>query len=174
MEIKFKNIETERLLLRKFTEEDLDDFIEFQSDPSMYNFQPSAAKESREKYLEDLKRFISFYSAEPLKALPFAVVNKENQKVIGKITVSLVDNQHCRMSWAIHKDYRGSGRAFEACKAIINYLKELNLNKIDINIWSGNEASINLAVKLGFKLTNVEKNARQKDGKIFDNLDFSL
>lgn len=174
MKIKFKNIETERLLLRQFSEADLDDFIEFQSDPSMYNFQPSAIKESREKYLEDLKRFISFYDAEPLKALPFAVVNKANNKVIGKITVSLVDNQNCRMSWAIHKDYRKSGFAFEACSAIINYLKELNLDKININIWSGNEASINLASKLGFKLVNVEKNARQKDGKTFDNLDFTL
>ena len=78
------------------------------------------------------------------------------------------------MSWAIHKDYRGRGLAFEACQAIINYLKEFNLDKININIWSGNEASINLAVKLGFKLINVEKNARQKDGKTFDNLNFSL
>lgn len=174
MKIKFKNIETERLLLRKFTVKDLDDFIEFQSDPSMYNFQPSAAKESREKYLEDLNRFISFYSAEPLKAWPFAVVNKENHKVIGKITVSLVDDEHCRMSCAIHKDYRQNGLAFEACKAIIDFLKENNMDKININIWSGNKASINLATKLGFKLTSVEKDARQKDGKIFDNLNFSL
>ncbi len=172
--MKFKNIETERLLLRKFTEKDLDDFIEFQSDSSMYNFQPSAVRESRERYEEDLKRFISFYSAEPIKAMPFAVENKENHKVIGKITVSLVDNQHCRMSWAIHKDYRRSGFAFEACKAIIDYLKELNLGKIDINIWSGNEASINLATKLGFKLVDIEKNARKKDDEIFDNLNFSL
>ena len=77
MEINFKNIETKRLLLRKFEEKDLDDFIEFQSDPSMYKFQPSATRESREKYLEDLRRYISFYSTQPLKALPLAVVNKK-------------------------------------------------------------------------------------------------
>lgn len=174
MKIKFKNIETERLLLRKFAETDLDDFIEMQSDPTMYNFQPSAVKESREKYLEALHRFISFYSAQPLKAWPFAVENKENHKLIGKITVSIVDDEHCRMSCAIHKDYRNSGVGFEACQAIIDYLKELNLNNININIWSGNEASIKLATKLGFKLISVEKDARQKDGKTFDSLNFSM
>lgn len=174
MKIKFKDIETDRLLLRKFTEQDLDDFIEFQSDPSMYNFQPSAIRESREKYLEDLKRFISFYSATPLKAMPFAVMCKENQKVIGKITVSLLDDKHCRMSWAIHKNYRQRGLAFEACQAIIKYLKNNGYENIDINIWSGNNASINLATKLGFKLLTVERNARQKGNVTFDNLNFSL
>lgn len=174
MEMKFKNIETDRLNLRKFTLADLDDFIEFQSDPTMYNFQPSAIKNSRAEYLDALNWFVSLYSTQPLKAMPFAVEYKENHKVIGKITVSIADEKHCRMSWAIHKDYRGKGLAFEACQAVVNYLKNCGVEKIDINIWGGNNASINLATKLGFKLMSVEKGARQKDGVVFDNLNFSL
>ena len=174
MKMTFENIETDRLFLRKFALEDLEDFIEFQSDPTMYKFQPSGIKKSKEEYLEALNRFISLSSAEPLKAMPFAVEFKENHKVIGKITVSIVDEKSCRLSWAIHKDYRGKGLAFEACQAVVDYLKSCGVEKFNINIWRGNDASINLASKLGFKLVSVDKDARQKDGVVFDNLNFSL
>ena len=44
----------------------------------------------------------------------------------------------------------------------------LQMNRIDANIWDGNDASKKLAQKLGFVQEGIQRKARIKNGKLID------
>ena len=117
-------LETKRLTLREWTYDDLDDFYEYARVDGVGEMAGWPHHKDKEESLGILKRFVE-------RKNTFAIVYKENNKVIGSINLkeySLEDKltefdgyKGREIGYALSKDYWGKGLMPEAVKAVIDY-----------------------------------------------------
>ena len=117
-------IETSRLILRPFREEDAADLYEYLKEPMVHCFASMKVNslEEAQQAVQERARDKEYY---------FAIVLKENCKVIGEIDAMpetpAPDEKNAELDtfspcWMLHPDYHGKGYAFEAAKAFFDYL----------------------------------------------------
>lgn len=125
-------IETERIILRAFKEEDLNDFYEYASVEGVGEM----AGWLHHKSISESKKILEMFITNDKT---FAIVYKENNKVIGSIGIeeyemedklSEFNNYRGReIGFVLSKDYWGRGLMPETVKAVIDYL----FNKLDLD-----------------------------------------
>ena len=71
-------------------------------------------------------------------------------------------------------DYRNHGCGTEAFQLYIDYLKEHGYRRFYTQTWSGNQAMIKVAGKLGFIETARIRDCREVNGKKYDAITFRL
>ena len=118
-------IATERLLLRAFRDSDLEDFYEYASVDGVGEMAGWKHHESKQETQKILQSFIQ-------KDKTFAIVWKENGKVIGSVGVEKYDMEHAltefiayrgrKIGFVLSKAYWGKGIMTEAVQAVIAYL----------------------------------------------------
>jgi ribosomal-protein-alanine N-acetyltransferase len=148
-------IETERLILRPFEQSDLDDFYEYARVDGVGEMAGWKHHENKEKSQSILDLFIT-------EDKTFAIVLKENNKVIGSLGVEeygmeqalseFFDYQGREIGYVLSKDYWGKGLMPEAVKAVIDYL--FNVQKLDFltcGYYEFNNQSKKVQEKCGFK-----------------------
>lgn len=149
-------IETERLILRPFSENDATDVLEYLKEPEVNCF-VCMKLNSIEEAISEMKKRKSeteYY---------FAIVLKDSGKVIGEIDAypehaephdqdgdSPLDTfSPC---WMLNKDYQGKGYAYEAAYAFFNYLfHEKGARRIYAYTEDYNLSSQHLCEKLGMR-----------------------
>lgn len=150
-----KVLETQRLILREFKENDLTDFYEYASVDGVGEMAGWSHHENIETTKEILNSFIKDNKV-------FAIVYKENNKVIGSLGVEKYGmedkldefkNLYGReIGYVLSKDYWGKGLMPEAVKCVINYLfDECNLDFIICGYYLFNNQSKKVQEKCGFK-----------------------
>ena len=159
MNAKFKinglTLETNRLILRPFKESDLYDFNEYASVEGVGEMAGWKHHETIEKTQEILDLFMK-------QDKTFAVVWKENNKVIGSLGVEeygmeeiLSEFFHYRgreIGYVLSKDYWGKGIMPEAVGAVIEYLfNVLELDFLTCGYYDFNSQSKRVQQKCGFK-----------------------
>ena len=159
MNAKFKinglTLETNRLILRSFKESDLYDFNEYASVEGVGEMAGWKHHETIEKTQEILDLFMK-------QDKTFAVVWKENNKVIGSLGVEeygmeeiLSEFFHYRgreIGYVLSKDYWGKGIMPEAVGAVIEYLfNVLELDFLTCGYYDFNSQSKRVQQKCGFK-----------------------
>lgn len=148
-------IETERLILRAFKQSDLDDFYEYAKVEGVGERAGWKHHESKDESQQILNSFISHDKT-------FAIVLKENSKVIGSLGVEeygmeealteFFEYQGREIGYVLSKDYWGKGIMPEAVRAVINYLfNELNLDFLTCGYYDFNNQSKRVQEKCGFK-----------------------
>lgn len=148
-------IETERLILRAFEQSDLDDFFEYASVEGVGERAGWKHHESKEESQQILSSFINQDNT-------FAIVLKENRKVIGSLGVKeygleetlteFFEYKGREIGYVLSKKYWGKGMMTEAVKATINYLfNELNLDFLICMYYDFNNQSKRVQEKCGFK-----------------------
>ena len=148
-------IETERLILRPFKQLDLEDFYEYARVDGVGEMAGWKHHENKEKSQSILDLFIT-------EDKTFAIVLKENNKVIGSLGVEeygmeqalseFFDYQGREIGYVLSKDYWGKGLMPEAVKAAIDYL--FNVQKLDFltcGYYEFNNQSKKVQEKCGFK-----------------------
>ncbi len=163
-----EELKTERLELKKITHSDLDDYAEWKGQEDYHAFLPSKAK-SKEDYKNSIANIVKGYENKEKPTLLWGIFL--NNKLIGSVSIENWDivNKWCEIGWGINPKFQKQGLAYEAVKCLIDYIfTNIKMNKITATIWDGNEASKNLAIKLGFVQEGIEKKARIKDDKIID------
>lgn len=177
MRIEVVNLETKRLLLRKYVMEDLDAYVDYRSNPKYHEFLPGGPKKDKEEYRKSLEKFIKGYDKKKDPEMTWAVVLKSENKVVGSVSVESLNEPHklCEIGWGVNVNYHRQGIAFEATSALINHLfTNYDLHRIQAFIWQDNKASEALAHKLGFTHEGTDRQARLKNGKFLDILNFGL
>ncbi|MEW6508309.1 MAG: GNAT family protein [Bacteroidota bacterium] len=145
-------IETERLLLRGFSENDINDIFEYASVNIVSEFLPWKAHRS----LDDTRAFLKM-SAEMFEKqsnIDFAIVLKEENKVIGGISIrKWNDSNRCAdLGYVLSSKYWGRGIMTEAIKRIIKFgFEELNANRIEAHCDENNHGSYRAMEKAGMK-----------------------
>ena len=154
------SIETERLLLRPFRENDAADVLEYLSSPLPHCFAGLHLDTLEEARAEVLKR------SEDTEYC-FAIVLKETGKVIGEIEaepsdykppklrsreMSLPSSDTFTPSLILNATYHGSGYAYEATHALFDYLfTRKGVRRIYSYVDDYNACSQHLCEKLGMR-----------------------
>ena len=155
-EINISNVilETDRLILRAWEITDLDDFFEYASVEGVGEKAGWEHHKSKDKSLEILKMFIE-------EKKVFAIVLKENQKVIGSIGIEELgeeldkdlDNLPGReLGYVLNKDYWNKGIMTEAVSKVVDYcFNTLKLNFLMASYFNYNITSKRVLENLNFK-----------------------
>ena len=92
-----------------------------------------------------------------------------NNKLIGRVGLTLDGDNYYDLGYWIGKDYWGKGYATESSKKLLEYvLDKLDLPKIKSGYFVGNFVSGNVLKKLGFKEVGVEKRYSDSNKKEMD------
>ncbi len=157
-------IETERLILRRYEEKDLDAFYEIIHDDRLQNYIkfPDLTVEEELGYIKECVK-----NVETDKLERWAIVLKENNETIGNISVNTVVKKHnyCDVGYVIRYDYWGHGYAAEALEAISNYLLDSGYYLVECTCNERNIQSSKVMEKAGFNRDGLIPNRRMnKDG----------
>ena len=162
-------IVTERLVLRRYTHDDIPDVLGFASQPSVAKVTSErigATKEGVREYI-DLQN--SYRHFEKDKVFELAVERKEDGKVIGLLGMICQDHRQGEMGWGLGVEYRGQGYATEAARALMGYgFNALGLHRIYADTSSDNVASWRIMERLGMRREAVLRDAVYKEGQWLD------
>lgn len=147
-------LETDRLILREWSLDDVDDLFEYASVPDVGEHAGWPPHKNKEESLYRVKHFIE-------EKHTFAIVYKENNKVIGSIGVEFYGSEDKltefnnykgrEIGYVLSKDYWGRGLMPEAVKAVINYLfSELDYDFLLCGYYDFNSQSKRVQEKCGF------------------------
>lgn len=147
-------LETPRLILRPWQQEDLADFYEYASVDGVGQMAGWPPHESIKTSQEVLNRFIE-------QKKTFAIVLKSNEKVIGSLGVEFYGAedkltefaayQGRELGFVLSKDYWGKGIMPEAVNAVIRYcFDQLNFDFLLCGHFCDNGRSMRVQQKAGF------------------------
>ena len=142
-------IETERLLIRDFTQSDAADLHEILGDDeTMEHCEPSYD-------FEKTKEFLTSFCIGRKAAV--AAVHKETGKMVGYILFNEFDEGVYEMGWIYNRSFWQQGYAYESCKAVIDYaFGELKAHKIFAEAIDAVK-SVGLMKKLGMQLEGIQR-----------------
>ena len=134
--------ETERLILRRYKEEDLSDLLEYLSDAEVVAFEPYKAMTLAEAE-ENLKWRIS---TEEMIALEL----KCNHKMIGNVYLGKREFNSLELGYVLNRTYWKQGYAVESCEKLIALAFQNGVHRIYAECDPKNLGSWKLLEKLGF------------------------
>lgn len=145
-------IQTDRLILRKLTQQDQNNIFEYASVPEVSKFLPWEAH----KTIDDTAAFLKLVEEEfeKFKYIVFGIELKAEKKIIGTIVLRNWNqtNRCIDIGYAISNKYWNKGLTTEAVKAVIKFgFEELNANRIEAHCDKDNIASYRVMEKAGMK-----------------------
>ena len=157
-------LETERLILRRYKESDIDSIYEIITDErlSKYIKFPSLTKEEE---LQCIKTWIE--EADESKYEKWVIEIKDTGEIVGNIDVNTVVKKHnyCNVGYAIRFNYWGNGYAAEALKVVSDYLLDSGYYLVECSCNELNKQSSRVMEKAGFKKDGYIANRRlNRDG----------
>ena len=135
-------IETDRLVLRRFRKEDLQDLYECLSDEAVVRFEPYRPMDMNE-VKKELDRRIS--SDEMI-----AVELTSNHRLIGNVYIGKRDGNALELGYVFNRQFWGQGYAEESCTALIRKAFSEGFHRIYAECDPCNAASWKLLERLGF------------------------
>lgn len=147
-------LETERLVLRPFLENDAQDVFEYLHEPAVHCFQCMKLNSA-----EEARALMKTRAGE--EEYSFAIVLKESGKVIGEIEaypepsdpqdpVAVKDTYS--PCWMLNREYWGKGFAYEAAHAFLDYLfREKGARRVYAYTEDDNLSCQRLCEKLGMR-----------------------
>lgn len=153
-------LETERLIIRAFTENDVDDLFEYASDEDVAAFLVWDPHKSKADTFEFLRMSKEVFQNSDI--IDWGIELKENGKLIGGISIrKWNDANRCGdIGYVLSKKYWGKGITTEALKAVIQFgFEVLNANRLEAHCDEVNSASYRVMEKAGMKY---EGTLRQK------------
>ncbi|MBR5227153.1 MAG: GNAT family N-acetyltransferase [Clostridia bacterium] len=159
------SLNTERLILRRYRESDIDVIYEIITDERLTQYIkfPSLTKGEE---LECIRKWIN--EADISKYERWVIERKEDGVIVGTISVNIVVKKHnyCNVGYTIRFDYWGNGYATEALREVSDYLLEnRGYYLIECSCNELNIQSSKVLLKAGFLKDGYIANRRlNKDG----------
>lgn len=136
-------VETERLILRKYRQGDLQDLIEYFLDLEVQKYEPCLPVD-----LAGSKANLEWrISADGI----IAVEQKGSRKVIGNVYLGKDEVGTVELGFAFRQDFCGHGYARESCFALINLAFLKGIHRIAAYCDTENQKSQRLLESLGFE-----------------------
>lgn len=171
-----QTIETERLILRRFSYSDAFDMLKYWiNDPLVQFMYSEPIYVNNQEVSELLNQYISSY--EKIDYYRWAIILKETNECLGQIAFFLVDNKNhfSEIEYCISRTFQKKGLATEATKAVMKFgFENVNFHKIQICHKENNIASQKVIEKCGFKYEGTLRDFFYHDGKYLDRLYYSL
>lgn len=135
--------ETGRLILRRYTKEDLHDLHEYLSDEEVVRFEPY-----KPQTIDEVKENLEWRIGSDEMV---AVELKDSHKMIGNVYLGKRDFETLEIGYVFNRNYWGHGYAAESCKALINQAFTSGVHRICAECDPRNENSWRLLESLGFR-----------------------
>ena len=147
-------IQTPRLLVRPFSERDLDDVHALQSDAEVVRYLPWPLRTREESQQWLAGRIAAATLQADDDAVAYAVERREDGRVIGSITLFLrsVEHQQGEIGFVLERSAQGQGYAAEATSAVLDLaFPALGLHRVVGKADARNAASATLMSRLGMR-----------------------
>ena len=160
-------LKTERLLLRPFRLEDVDDSFAVASDREWAKYLPAAPQPYKRRDAEEFvaRQLLRSWDTNP----GWALVTES--RVVGSIALTVnVQNESGELAYAIQRDQWGNGLMAEAARAVVEWgFKERGLAKIFAKADLRNRQSWRVMEKLGMTREAVLRSeVKARDGRADD------
>lgn len=169
-------LETERLELRLFNDNDAEDLYEVCSDDLVTKFlafDTYTSIDDAHKRLEFLKEEYAKLEEPPV----WAIVLKETGKVIGSINYLHVKEKHGRaeVGYLLGREYWNRGIMTEALRAVLKFgFEDMGLNKVIVCCDTRNVGSYRVMEKNGLVLEGILRQDRFSKGEFVDIKTYSM
>lgn len=148
----FVRLETERLILRRFADSDLEPFLAYRNDPEVARYQSWESCTEREAtaMIEELK---SLQPGTPGEWFQFAVESKETVLLVGDCALKVdEDGRQAEVGFTLSREHQGKGYAAEAVSCLLDYaFGDLGLHRVVAITDQENEPSFALLERLGMR-----------------------
>lgn len=171
----FKNLESERLLLRQITNEDVKEVYELRSNPETMKYIPRPLVTDHEGALAHIKMIND--KIETNEGINWAVTLKGSNKLLGIVGHYRIQwhNFRSEIGYMFLPECHGKGIATEVIQLLINYgFDEMNMHSLEAVIDPENLASARVLEKNGFvKEAHILEN-EYYEGRFLDTVIYSL
>jgi RimJ/RimL family protein N-acetyltransferase len=150
-------LETDRLILRQFTEDDLEHLVELDSDPEVMHYINGGHPTPRDVLQEDLTWYIGYYTRSPGFGF-WAVIEKSSGEFLGWFHFrpdphSGGNPAETELGYRLRKSAWGKGYGTEGSRALINKgFIELGVRRVVASADADNIASRRVMEKAGLVL----------------------
>ena len=114
-------IQTDRLIIRRFTVADIDDIIEFTAHPSVAQETTNIPRDDHAKMREYIETQRGYSLFETQACVDLACELKEPGVVVGLLSLVSDGKRQGEIGWALGINYRGQGLATEAARHLITH-----------------------------------------------------
>jgi len=168
-----ERIESERLILRGFTEADTDDLYRYAVDPEVGPRAGWKPHQSREESLSIIQMFMADDNV-------FAIERKSDHRMIGTLGLhkdkwrNLPDVK--MIGYVLAQDCWGNGYMSEAVRCVLQYgFEEMHLRLMSISHYTFNDQSRRVIEKCGFVYEGTMRQTFLRyDGAVFDESVYSI
>jgi RimJ/RimL family protein N-acetyltransferase len=148
----FARLESERLILRRFTGSDLDPFLAYRNDPQVARYQAweSCTEGEATAMIEELE---SLQPGAPGEWFQFAIELRETGVLVGDCALKVEqDRRQAEVGFTLSREHQGKGYASEAVSRLLDYaFGDLGLHRVVAITHRENEPSIALLERLGMR-----------------------
>ena len=134
--MRYTQLESERLLYRKFKLEDFSVVYDWMSHLENMKYRSSDPK-SQSEVIEFIQRSIACAQQEECRDFPFAVVRKEDNALIGSCGITYVNDYTADIHWELHRNYWRNGYGTEIGHTLLKFgFEQLHMHRIiaDCNV----------------------------------------
>ena len=171
----FKNLESDRLLLRQVTVDDVKEVFELRSNPETMKYIPRPLVTNYDEALAHIKMIND--KIETNEGINWAVTLKGSDKLLGIVGHYRIQwhNFRSEIGYMFLPECHGKGIATEVIKLLIDYgFDEMNMHSLEAVIDPENFASARVLEKNGFvKEAHILEN-EYYEGKFIDSVIYSL
>jgi ribosomal-protein-alanine N-acetyltransferase len=154
-------IETERLILRPYIQEDAEAIFSMATEPEHFKYQPDTPPRS----IEDIDRLIKWSqecnkqnTPNKIEKFNLAIILKKTEEFVGVAGLGPHDilREETELYYALAKKFQGKGIAKEAAKAVFEYgINVIGLDRIIATVHPDNIGSVKIIEALPMKLVKV-------------------
>ena len=164
-------LKTERLVLRPFRLEDVDDVFEYARDPDWARFLPVPQPYER----RDAEVFVAGQVAE-VRVDRVSLAIELDRKVVGGIGLRIdASKQTAEMGYSLAKDLWGQGLVLEAAREVVRWGFETHgLVKVSAFADAGNKQSLRVMEKLGMTNEGLFRKQGVIRGERIDNVYYGI
>ncbi len=170
----FQNLETERLLLRRVVDEDVNEIFALRSDLEVMKYIPRPLVKTKEDALAHVAMIDEKIDSN--EGINWAITLKDNPKLIGIIGHYRIKPEHFRaeIGYMLLPEYQGKGIISEAIKTVVKYgFEVMQLHSIEAIIDPKNFASEKVLQKNGFVKEAHLKENEFYEGRFLDTVIYS-
>jgi [ribosomal protein S5]-alanine N-acetyltransferase len=161
------HLETSRLILREFEQDDWQAVHAWESDPETARFMHRDVMD-KDGTRNFIRRALACRTATPRKKWHLGITLRTGE-LIGSIALGMVAEQTAGLGFALHHDHWNLGYATEAVGAVLRFgFETLGLHRVRAHCHVDNTASVRVMEKNGMRREGTHLEHTLKDGQWMD------
>ena len=170
-------LNTDRLIIREVTWDDLDDIFILESSPEVDEFNTLGIPDDKNVTREHLRPFLSDQKAKVRKKYCWTIRFKATGEFIGLAGMTLTaDRFNMGEIWYnLMPSHWGNGYATEVARRLIRFgFEDLNLHRIEAGVATENKRSIKVLEKAGMSIEGIRRKILPIRGDWVDNYHYAI